>query len=118
MEPTFEYGISQEDSRVDARALDLRDGDRLLCISSAGEMPLNLLAMFDIKISAVDILESQNCLTRLKLAATRSLDPEEAASPPPQGENENDDPELLGDPERGEMQLQMRALALNLVDLS
>ncbi|MCX6225535.1 MAG: DUF3419 family protein [Bacteroidia bacterium] len=80
MEPIFEYGISQEDSRVDARALDLRDGDRLLCISSAGEMPLNLLAMFDLKISAVDILESQNCLTRLKLAAVRSLDPDEAAA--------------------------------------
>lgn len=79
MEPIFEYGISQEDSRVDARALDLRDGDRLLCISSAGEMPLNLLAMFDLKISAVDIHESQNCLTRLKLAAVRSLDPGEAA---------------------------------------
>jgi S-adenosylmethionine:diacylglycerol 3-amino-3-carboxypropyl transferase len=79
MEPIFEYGISQEDSLVDAKALDLRDGDRLLCISSAGEMPLNLLAMFDIRISAVDILESQNCLTRLKLAAVRSLDPEDAA---------------------------------------
>jgi len=80
MEPLFEYGISQEDSRVDARALDLRDGDRLLCISSAGEMPLNLLALFDLKITAVDILESQNCLTRLKLASVMSLDPDEAAS--------------------------------------
>ncbi|MFH0761014.1 MAG: DUF3419 family protein [Bacteroidota bacterium] len=78
--PIFEYGISQEDSRVDARALDLRDGDRLLCISSAGEMPLNLLAMFDLKIIAVDTLESQNCLTRLKLVAVRSLDPAEAAA--------------------------------------
>lgn len=79
MEPVFEYGISQEDSRVDALALDLRDGDRLLCITSAGEMPLNLLALFDLKITATDILESQNCLTRLKLAAVRSLEPDEAA---------------------------------------
>ena len=78
--PIFEYGISQEDALVDARALDLREGDRLLCISSAGEMPLNLLARFDLKITAVDTLESQNCLTRLKLAAVRSLEPEEAAS--------------------------------------
>jgi S-adenosylmethionine-diacylglycerol 3-amino-3-carboxypropyl transferase len=71
MDPLFEYGISQEDSLVDSKALNIRDGDKLLCISSAGEMPLNLLA--------VDILEPQNCLTRLKLEAVRSLDPEEAA---------------------------------------
>ena len=30
MEPLFEYGISQEDSLVDARALDLRDGDKVM----------------------------------------------------------------------------------------
>lgn len=80
MEPLFEYGISQEDALVDARALDLHDGDRLLCISSAGEMPLNLLARFDLKITAIDILESQNCLTRLKLASVLALEPDEAAS--------------------------------------
>ena len=80
MEPLFEYGICQEDSRVDASALDLQEGDRLLCISSAGETPLNLLANFNIRIAAVDTLEPQNCLTRLKLAAARSLEPQEAAA--------------------------------------
>lgn len=80
MEPLFEYGICQEDSRVDARALELHDGDRLLCISSAGETPLNLMANFDIRISAVDILEQQNCMTRFKLATARSLEPQEAAA--------------------------------------
>ncbi|MFO7617661.1 MAG: DUF3419 family protein [Bacteroidales bacterium] len=80
MEPLFEYGITQEDSHVDARALDLHDGDRLLCISSAGDTPLNLLANYDIHINAVDILENQNRLAQLKLAAVRSLEPAEAAA--------------------------------------
>jgi len=79
MRPPYNYGISQEDARTEERALDLRDGDRLICIASAGEIPLNLLARRDLEIEAVDISPGQLALCRLKLAACRALEPLEAA---------------------------------------
>ena len=38
----YNFGLSQEDERSEARALDLRAADRVLSIVSAGEMPLSL----------------------------------------------------------------------------
>lgn len=76
----FDFGISQEDARVEHAALDIQDGDRLLCISSAGEVPLNMLAMSDIHVKSLDVSKNQNFLTSLKLNAVRSLDPGEAAA--------------------------------------
>jgi Protein of unknown function (DUF3419) len=38
----YNFGLSQEDERSEARALDLRPADRVLSIVSAGEMPLSL----------------------------------------------------------------------------
>lgn len=79
MRPPYNYGISQEDARTEERALDLRDGDRLICIASAGEIPLNLLARRDLEIEAVDISPGQLALCRLKLAVCLALEPLEAA---------------------------------------
>ena len=75
----FDFGISQDDALIEKQALDIKDGDKLLCISSAGEVPLNLLALHNIKIKAVDISVNQNHLVKLKLNAVRSLEPLEAA---------------------------------------
>lgn len=80
MNPPYNYGISQEDASTEERALDLRDGDRLLCIASAGEVPLNLLARRTIAIDAADISREQIALSRLKLGACRALEPLEAAA--------------------------------------
>ena len=75
----FDFGISQDDASIEKQALDIKDGDNLLCVSSAGEVPLNLLALNNIKVKAVDISINQNHLVKLKLNAVRSLEPLEAA---------------------------------------
>jgi S-adenosylmethionine-diacylglycerol 3-amino-3-carboxypropyl transferase len=79
MNPLCSYGLSQEDALTELEALDLRPDDRLLCVASGGEIPLNLLALRRIRIDAVDISPGQLALSRLKLAACRALEPEEAA---------------------------------------
>lgn len=79
MEHLFDFGISQEDALTESKVLDLRPSDRLLCITSAGDVPLNLLALNDIKITSVDISNNQNAMLRLKLNAVLALEPLEAA---------------------------------------
>ncbi len=79
MKPLYSYGISQEDALTERAALDLRTGDRLLSIASGGEVPLNLVAMEDVRITAVDVSPSQLSLARLKQAACLALEPVEAA---------------------------------------
>jgi S-adenosylmethionine-diacylglycerol 3-amino-3-carboxypropyl transferase len=80
MKPLYNYGIAQEDALTEHRALDIREGDRLLCVASAGEVPLNLLAMELIAIEAVDVSRTQLFLCRLKMAACLILEPPEAAA--------------------------------------
>lgn len=69
----YNFGLSQEDERSEAAALDLSSADHVLSIASAGDMPLSLLALGAATVEAVDIDPAQLHLTRLKLAATRSL---------------------------------------------
>ena len=80
MKRLYDYGISQEDALTELAALDLRSDDRLLCIASGGEVPLNLLALRNVKIEAVDVSPNQLFLSRLKLGACRALEPAEAAA--------------------------------------
>lgn len=80
MKPLYNYGISQEDALTEYQALDIQKDDRLLCIASAGEIPLNLIALQALAIEAVDISQNQLFLAKLKLGACRALDPPEAAS--------------------------------------
>jgi S-adenosylmethionine-diacylglycerol 3-amino-3-carboxypropyl transferase len=69
----YDFGISQEDARTEFNALDLSPGDSVLCIASAGEIPMNLAAMADVKIVAADISVNQIRLCRLKqLTAVKS----------------------------------------------
>lgn len=74
MKHLYDFGMSQEDAKTEFRALDIKDGDRLLVICGAGEMPLNLLAMADVDIVAADISIHQIRLAKLKLAAALTLD--------------------------------------------
>lgn len=65
----YNFGLSQEDERTEARALALGPNDRVLSIASAGEMALSLVSMGAAKVIAVDIDPAQLHLARLKLAA-------------------------------------------------
>jgi S-adenosylmethionine-diacylglycerol 3-amino-3-carboxypropyl transferase len=76
----YYFGISQEDAVSEFRALDLSDGDSLLCIASAGEIPFNLAAMADVKIVAGDVSANQIRVCRLKQIAAINLDSIQAAS--------------------------------------
>ena len=80
MKTPYTFGISQEDALTELKALDLHSGDRLLCIASGGEVPLNLAALVDdLHITAVDTTLPQVFLTRLKFRAALELPPLEAA---------------------------------------
>ncbi len=76
----YNYGISQEDVRSECRALDMTSDDSLLCIASAGEMPLNVAALHDVSIVAVDNSPNQLRLCRIKQLAAQRLDAIKAAS--------------------------------------
>ena len=80
MEFLFNYGISQEDAFTECKALSLTGGDSLLCIASAGEIPLNIAAMNNVKIVASDVSSNQIRLCRLKQIAALKTDPLSAAS--------------------------------------
>ncbi len=73
MKHLYNFGISQEDERTEAAALEPGCDDRVLCVASAGDMPLSLLALGAGEVHAVDIDDSQLELTRLKLAAVCAL---------------------------------------------
>jgi S-adenosylmethionine-diacylglycerol 3-amino-3-carboxypropyl transferase len=74
----YNFGFSQEDERTQAAAIQVEDGN-VLCIASAGDLPLSLLALGARRIIAVDISEPQLHLCRLKSAAIQSLQREDAA---------------------------------------
>lgn len=75
----YNFGMSQDDAETEKKALDIEGKSRLVCIASAGELPLNLLASSNLKIDAVDISSSQLNLAKLKMKAAIHLDPPEAA---------------------------------------
>lgn len=75
----FGFGLSQEDERTEARALDLPGGS-VLSITSAGDMALSLRALGAARVTGVDTSPAQNHLARLKLASILVLDPWEAAA--------------------------------------
>ena len=73
MTALYGFGHSQEDERTEAKALGL-PGGRVLCITSAGEMPLGLLALGADEVVGIDIDPNQSHLARLKLAAVLHLE--------------------------------------------
>lgn len=71
----FDFGLSQEDPLTEQFILDVKPGDKILSLASAGDVPLSLLGMNEnIDIKAVDISESQIKLCRLKLASAITLE--------------------------------------------
>jgi S-adenosylmethionine:diacylglycerol 3-amino-3-carboxypropyl transferase len=79
MRTLYNFGLSQEDVLTEIRGTELADGDTLLCIAGAGEIPLNTAALRNVKIVAVDYAPDQLRLCKLKLMAARRLGPAIAA---------------------------------------
>ncbi|KAI9503494.1 hypothetical protein BX070DRAFT_224000 [Coemansia spiralis] len=72
---TYIYGFTWEDPRCDLQVLDLKAGDNLLLITSAGDNALAYAAHQDqIILNCVDMNPCQNHLLELKLASLRALD--------------------------------------------
>ena len=69
------FSRSWEDGAVDLAALAVAPGERVLAISGAGDIPLDLAVCGASEVLAVDTSEAQLRLLALKLAAARSLDP-------------------------------------------
>ncbi|KAI1431835.1 hypothetical protein GGR50DRAFT_37127 [Xylaria sp. CBS 124048] len=71
------YAFTWEDTRVDARILDLKSDDVVLAISSAGDNILSCALRSPARIHAVDLNPTQNHLLELKVAAYQSLEYED-----------------------------------------
>lgn len=80
MDFLYNYGMAQEDALTECKALQLNRGDSLLCIASAGEIPLNIAALCDAGIIASDVSAEQIRLCRLKQASALNYDTVTAAS--------------------------------------
>ena len=68
---TLNYSSCNEDWETERRALQIRQGDRLLCVTGSGDRPLNLLLDNPARIVAIDLNENQTRLLRLKAEAMR-----------------------------------------------
>jgi S-adenosylmethionine-diacylglycerol 3-amino-3-carboxypropyl transferase len=71
---TLNYSSVNEDWRSEAAALQLSDGDRVICVTGSGARPLDLLAAAEVPIVAIDASTPQNHLLRLKMAAILGLE--------------------------------------------
>ncbi|KAJ1663753.1 hypothetical protein IW140_004645 [Coemansia sp. RSA 1813] len=72
---TYIYAFTWEDPRCDLQALDLKPGDNLLVITSAGDNALAYAAHQDqITLHCVDMNPCQNHLLELKLVCLRALE--------------------------------------------
>ena len=80
MSVLYDFGVSQEDVLSEYKALDIKPGDNLLCIASAGEIPLNMAALEELNIVAVDISINQLRLCRIKQFAATVMDSLQAAA--------------------------------------
>lgn len=67
------YSIGNEDWRSDQRALQIKPGNRVVCITASGDRPLNLLTNDCAELICVDLNQIQNHLLRLKMAAINAL---------------------------------------------
>jgi S-adenosylmethionine-diacylglycerol 3-amino-3-carboxypropyl transferase len=72
------FGFGQEDELTQAASIQVENGN-VLCIASAGDLALSLLALGARKVIAVDISEPQLHLCKLKSAAIQELERVDAA---------------------------------------
>jgi len=68
------YSFGNEDWITESKALKIKRGDRVLCITASGDRPFHLLLDDCRELVAIDINPIQNHLLSLKCAAMRRLD--------------------------------------------
>ncbi|ESQ89271.1 S-adenosylmethionine:diacylglycerol 3-amino-3-carboxypropyl transferase [Asticcacaulis sp. AC460] len=74
---SLNFTSSNEDGETELRALRIRGGDRVLCLTASGTRPLDLLMSEAAEVVALDINPAQNQLLALKVAALRVLEADE-----------------------------------------
>lgn len=70
----FSYSFGNEDWKTEQEALNIRKGDRVVCITGSGDRPLHLLLSEGEEVVSVDANIYQNQLLNLKAAALTALD--------------------------------------------
>lgn len=68
------YSFGSEDWRTEQKALKIEPDNHVVCITSSGDRPLNLLSTNCLQITSVDVNPIQNHLLDLKRAAMLHLD--------------------------------------------
>lgn len=68
------YSLGNEDWCVEAQALQVKPGDRAVCVTASGDRPLHLLMTDCAEVVSIDMNRSQNHLLELKIAAITALD--------------------------------------------
>lgn len=71
---THIYGWTWEDPQCDIDRLGIKDGDSLLCVTSAGDNVLHYAIKADVEIHSVDMNPCQGHILELKLAASQALE--------------------------------------------
>lgn len=71
------YSSINEDSISEIRALNIKNSDRVLCITGSGSRTLDLLTQNPKEIISIDINPSQNYLLELKMTAIHEFDYED-----------------------------------------
>jgi S-adenosylmethionine-diacylglycerol 3-amino-3-carboxypropyl transferase len=67
------YSTCNEDSLVEIKALELRETDKVVCITGSGGRVLNLLTQNPNKIISIDLNPIQNWLLELKMVAIKNF---------------------------------------------
>lgn len=68
------YSFGNEDWKTEHRALKIKKGDRVLCITASGDRPLHTLLDNCQEVVSIDSNSVQNNLLNLKIAALKNLD--------------------------------------------
>ena len=68
------YSFGNEDWETERKALRIKKGDRVVCVTASGDRPLNILTEDCESIVSVDTNPMQNALLDLKKVAIRDLD--------------------------------------------
>ena len=70
---TLNYSSCNEDGLTELRALDVKPGDHVCCITGSGDRVLHMLLGNPDRVSAFDLNPAQNYLLELKISAIREL---------------------------------------------
>lgn len=68
------YSLGNEDWCVEEQALQVKSGDKVVCVTASGDRPLHLLMTDCAEIISIDMNQVQNYLLDLKLQAIAHLD--------------------------------------------